>query len=383
MPAQSPAAKTMPMAKDTPATSNTILFAAVAGVEASQLLQSLATPVLALDGENQIRYANAAALQFLRVDAVGRALSEFMPADSPLFSLLAQARSEKASVADREMTIESAALGRRMIAIDVAPLAERAGWVTLSLQERSIAGRLDEALNRRGTARAMGTLAAVLAHEVKNPLSGVRGAAQLLESSLDEPGRNLTRLICEEVDRIVALVDRMEMFADERSLDRKPVNIHKVLDHVRQIAEPGFARGRRLVCDYDPSLPAVLGNRDLLIQLFLNLVKNAAEATAEEGGVITLTTRYQLGVRLSDSDGGGRHLPLAVSVQDNGPGIDEALRPRLFEPFTSGKPGGKGLGLALVAKIVADHGGLIEVSSEPRRTQFRVLLPMATEGDDA
>lgn len=372
-----------PMAKDTPAAKSTIVFAPVAGVEAGQLLQSLATPVLALDGENRIRYANAAALQFLGADAIGRALNDFIPADSPLFSLLAQARSEKTSVSDRELAIESAALGRRMIAVDVAPLAERAGWITLALQERSIAGRLDEALNRRGTARAMGTLAAVLAHEVKNPLSGVRGAAQLLESGLDEPGRNLTRLICEEVDRIVALVDRMEMFADERSLDRKPVNIHKVLDHVRQIAESGFARGHRFVCDYDPSLPAVLGNHDLLIQLFLNLVKNAAEATAEEGGVITLTTRYQLGVRLSDSDGGGRHLPLAVSVQDNGPGIDEALRPRLFEPFTSGKPGGKGLGLALVAKIVADHGGLIEVASEPRRTQFRVLLPMAAEGDDA
>lgn len=383
MSAQSPSVKTTPASKSTPATSNTILFAPVPGVEAGQLLQSLATPVLALDSDNHIRYANAAALQFLGVDAIGRALGDFMPADSPLFSLLAQARAEKASVADREMAIESAALGRRMIAIDVAPLAERAGWLTLSLQERSIAGRLDEALNRRGTARAMGTLAAVLAHEVKNPLSGVRGAAQLLESGLDESGRNLTRLICDEVDRIVALVDRMEMFADERSLDRKPVNIHKVLDYVMQLAEPGFARGRRFVCDYDPSLPAVLGNRDLLIQLFLNLVKNAAEATVEEGGVITLTTRYQLGVRLSDSDGGGRHLPLAISVQDNGPGIDEALRPRLFEPFTSGKPGGKGLGLALVAKIVADHGGLIEVSSEPRRTQFRVLLPMAAEGEDA
>jgi two-component system nitrogen regulation sensor histidine kinase GlnL len=383
MPAQSPSVKTTPAAKETPAARNTIVFAPVAGVDAAQLLQSLATPVLALDGENQIRYANAAALQFLGVDAVGRGLRDFIPADSPLFSLLAQARADTTSVADREMAIESAALGRRMVAVDVAPLAERAGWMTLALQERSIAGRLDEALNRRGTARAMGTLAAVLAHEVKNPLSGVRGAAQLLESGLDESGRNLTRLICEEVDRIVALVDRMEMFADERSLDRRPVNIHKVLDHVRQIAEPGFARGRRFVCDYDPSLPAVLGNRDLLIQLFLNLAKNAAEATTEEGGVITLTTRYQLGVRLSDSDGGGRHLPLAICVQDNGPGIDEALRDRLFEPFISGKPGGKGLGLALVAKIVADHGGLIEVSSEPWRTQFRVLLPMATESDDA
>jgi len=357
--------------------------AANPGVDTGQLLQSLATPVFAVDEGNLIRYANAAAAQFLGVEATGRALADFIPADCPLFSLLAQARGEGTSIADREMILESSSLGRRMVAIDLSPLAERAGWIAISLQERSIAGRLDEAISRRGTARAMGTMAAVLAHEVKNPLSGVRGAAQLLEPGLDEAGRNLTRLICEEVDRIVALVDRMEMFADERSLDRAPVNIHRVLDHVRQIAESGFARGRHFVCDFDPSLPAVLGNRDLLVQLFLNLVKNAAEATAGEGGIITLSTRYQLGLRLSEPDGGRRHLPLVIGVQDNGPGIDEALRARLFDPFTSGKPGGKGLGLALVAKIVADHGGLIEVFSEIRRTQFRVLLPMAAESEEA
>ena len=354
-----------------------------AGVDTGQLLQSLAMPILAVDRNNRIRYANAAAAQFLGVASIGRPLSDFIALDCPLFSLLGQARVEGTSVTDREMTIEGSALGRRLAAVDVAPLADWPGWMTIALQERSIAGRLDEALNRRGAARTMGTLAAVLAHEVKNPLSGVRGAAQLLEPGLDEAGRDLTRLICEEVDRIVALVDRMEMFADERSLDRAPVNIHRVLDHVRQIAEPGFGRGRRFVCDYDPSLPAVLGNRDLLIQLFLNLVKNAAEAASEDGGVITLTTRYQHGLRLAEPDGGRCHLPLMIGVQDNGPGIDEALRPRLFDPFASGKPGGKGLGLALVAKIVADHGGLIEVTSEPRRTQFRILLPMARAEEGA
>ena len=360
-----------------PARAPALVFAPVTGVDPGQLLQSLAMAILAVDGENRIRYANAAAAQFLGVASLGRPLADFFSSDCPLFSLLGQARSEGANVAVREMTIASSALGRRLVAVDLAPLAERPHWMTITLQERSIAGRLDEALNRRGAARAMGTLAAVLAHEVKNPLSGVRGAAQLLEPGLDESGRGLARLICEEVDRIVALVDRMEMFADERSLDRMPVNIHRVLDHVRRLAETGFAHGRRFVCDYDPSLPAVLGNRDLLIQLFLNLVKNAAEATSGEGGVITLTTRYQLGLRLAEPDGGRRHLPLMIGVQDNGPGIDEALRPRLFDPFASGKPGGKGLGLALVAKIVADHGGLIEVASEPRRTQFRVLLPKA------
>jgi two-component system nitrogen regulation sensor histidine kinase GlnL len=360
-----------------------LAFAPATVIDAGSLLQSLALPVLAVDPGNEIGYANSAAAQFLGAAPAGRPLEDFLPADCPLFSLLAQARADQASIADREMTIEAPALGRRVLAVDVAPIADRPGWLSVVLQERSLAGRLDEALKRRGAARAMGTLGAVLAHEVKNPLSGVRGAAQLLEPGLDENGQGLTRLICDEVDRIVALVDRMEMFADDRPLDLGAVNIHRVLDHVRKLAETGFGRGRRFVCDYDPSLPPVLGSRDLLIQMFLNLVKNAAEATEEDSGVITLSTRYQSGLRLAGPDGGGRHLPLVISVQDNGAGIPEALRQRLFDPFASSKPGGKGLGLALVAKIVADHGGLIEVTSEPRRTQFRALLPMAALEDNA
>jgi len=360
------------------ATAPALLFTQLAEVDGNQLLQSLPLPVLALDADNRIRYANAAAAQFLGLAPLGHRLEEIFPEDSPLFALIDQARADSTSVADREMAVEAPALGRRLIAVDVAPLAsDRPGWLSLTLQERSFTGRLDEAINRRGATRAMGTLAAVLAHEVKNPLSGVRGAAQLLEPGLDDAGRRLTQLICEEVDRVVDLVDRMEMFADERPIEFQPVNIHRVLDHVRRIAEAGFGRNRRFVCDFDPSLPPVLGNRDLLVQLFLNLVKNAAEATEEEGGVITLSTRYQVGLKLSEPDGGGRYLPLMITVQDNGIGIPEPMRQRLFDPFASGKPGGKGLGLALVAKLVADHGGLIEMASEPRRTQFRILLPKA------
>jgi two-component system nitrogen regulation sensor histidine kinase GlnL len=247
------------------------------------------------------------------------------------------------------------------------------------LQERTIADKMDRQLTHRGAARSVIALAAMLAHEIKNPLSGIRGAAQLLEQGANEDDRTLTRLICDEADRIVKLVDRMEVFGDERPVEREPVNIHVVLEHVKRLTHSGFARHIKFVEEYDPSLPPVLGNRDLLVQLFLNLVKNAAEATEEGSGVITLSTRFQVGLKLSEPDGGGRYLPLMVTVQDNGSGIPDAMRHCLFDPFASGKPGGKGLGLALVAKLVADHGGLIELASEPRRTQFRVLLPKAVE----
>jgi two-component system nitrogen regulation sensor histidine kinase GlnL len=221
-------------------------------------------------------------------------------------------------------------------------------------------------------------MAAMLAHEVKNPLSGIRGAAQLLEQSAGPGDRELTRLICDESDRICALVDRMEVFSDQRPLEREPVNIHEVLNRVRLVAQSGFARHVRFVEDYDPSLPAVHGNRDLLIQVFLNLVKNAAEAVSGQGGEIQITTAYQHGVRLAVAGSDSRvHLPLVVSIIDDGEGIPDELGQHLFDPFVTTKHNGTGLGLALVAKVIGDHGGVIEFESQPRRTVFRVCLPMA------
>jgi two-component system, NtrC family, nitrogen regulation sensor histidine kinase GlnL len=225
----------------------------------------------------------------------------------------------------------------------------------------------------------------MLAHEIKNPLSGIRGAAQLLEQSASDDDRSLTRLICEEADRIVKLVDRMEVFGDERPVEREPVNIHVVLDHVRRLAQSGFGRHIRFVEEYDPSLPLVLANRDQLVQVFLNLVKNAAEAIGEGAadGEIAITTAFRPGVRLSLPGAKSKvSLPLEFCIKDNGPGVSDDLMPHLFDPFVTTKPTGSGLGLALAAKIVGDHGGIIECESQPRRTVFRVLMPMFT-GDDA
>jgi two-component system nitrogen regulation sensor histidine kinase GlnL len=248
--------------------------------------------------------------------------------------------------------------------------------VVVTLQEHSIARRIDDQLVHRNAARSVTAMAALLAHEVKNPLSGIRGAAQLLEQSVEEDERELTRLICDEADRIVALVDRMEVFSDDRPLKREPVNIHEALEHVRRIAQNGFARHVRFVERYDPSLPPVYGRRDLLVQALLNLVKNAAEAVSADDAEIVLSTGYRQGVRLTAPSGDRLELPLVIAVGDNGPGIPEDLRTHLFDPFVTGKAGGTGLGLALVAKIVGDHGGVIEFDSEPRGTVFRLMLPM-------
>ena len=360
--------------------------------ESAALLAALPVPVVALDADNRLRYINNAAEQFLGVSAATATqlwLGDFVAQDSPLFLLVDQVRQHDARVADHDMALEGPRLKRASIAVQGAPLPEEPGAVLLVLQDATAARALDRQLTVRGAARSVAGMAAILAHEVKNPLSGIRGAAQLLEGSVAESDRELTVLIRDEADRIRALVDRMEAF-DERPVEFGAVNIHRVLEHVRRLAQTGFAASIRFSELYDPSLPPVHGNRDQLVQVVLNLVKNAAEAIVNDmkpgGGVahgeITLLTGFQQGVRLAvPGSEARRHLPLFVTVRDNGPGIPEDIRPHLFDPFVSGKPSGSGLGLALVAKIVSDHGGLVEVESRPGRTDFRLMLPMVDDED--
>ena len=354
------------------------------------LLAALPVPVILLDAANRIRFINHAAEQFLGVSAAAATqfgLADFLAGDNPLFLLVDQVRQHDARVADHDMALEGPRLKRMNIAVQGAPLAEEPGAVLLVLHDATAARALDRQLTVRGAARSVTAMAAMLAHEVKNPLSGIRGAAQLLEDGASPGNLELTRLICDETDRICALVDRMEAFSDARPVARGPVNIHRVLEHVKRLAEAGFGRNVRFVERYDPSLPPALGNRDQLVQVFLNLIKNAAEVVSPGDGEIVLQTSYQHGVRLALPGGATPlRLPLVVSVQDNGSGIPEDIRPHLFDPFVTTKVNGTGLGLALVAKIVGDHGGVIEFDSQQGRTTFRVLLPVAAsslEGDDA
>jgi two-component system, NtrC family, nitrogen regulation sensor histidine kinase GlnL len=346
------------------------------------ILNALVSTIMVITNDDIINYLNNAGEQLFQGSAshlTGQNLNCLIPADSPIFAVLKQVKNSGTAVSEYSLHLETPRISGHLVDIYASPLPDRPDFVILAIKERSIAATIDRQLTHRGSARSVSALAAMLAHEVKNPLSGIRGAAQLLEDNASDEDKELARLIRDETDRIVSLINRMDIFSDGMPFDHKAINIHQVLNRVRKLGESSFAKHVNFVENYDPSLPFVLGNNDQLVQVFLNLIKNAAEATSSSGGEIILTTAYKHGVRFALPGSNSRvHLPLKISIQDNGEGISEDIRGYMFDAFVTNKPEGSGLGLALVAKIIDDHGGIIELESHPSRTIFHVMLPMDT-----
>lgn len=334
-------------------------------------------PAFVLNKDNTFLTCNSAAESFSGTSVKqlrGRGLSSVVGQGSVLQNVVDQARSNAVSVVLHGIEISWADQLPRINDLHATNITD--GQVLLLLHPRGLAEQMDRSLTHRSAARSVAGMAAMLAHEIRNPLAGINGAAQLLAMSVTNEDQELTTLIQDEIRRIGRLVDRMEQFGDLRPAQREAVNIHGILDRVKRAAEVGFANHVRFIEEFDPSLPPVSGDADQLSQVFQNLLKNAAEATPKVGGTITIKTAFRPGVRLQMPGQKSESLPLEVTITDNGVGIPPDLINDIFDPFVSSKAAGTGLGLSLVSKIIVDHGGVVECTSEPGKTKFKVLLPI-------
>ncbi|RVT84464.1 PAS domain-containing protein [Rhodobacteraceae bacterium CCMM004] len=353
-------------------------------VLAETVWASMPVPAFVVDAEDRLCDVNAAAELFLNASArsvTGVPLFDRLAIDAPLDDAFARVRSDHAQLFINTVDVSGGNRPPQQCNIQIAPMIGMPGHVLVIMEPRQIADRLGRAGAIKSSARSAIGMAEMLAHEIKNPLAGITGAAQLLSMNLQNGDRELTDLIVAESRRIVALLDQVEQFGNLAPPHLRAINIHDLLDRARKTAAVGFAAHMKLLEDYDPSLPATRVDGDQMLQVFLNLIRNATEAAGPEGGTIRLRTFYDVSLRMRRKDGTGAKLPLQVEIIDDGPGLPPEIAADIFEPFVSGRDNGTGLGLALVGKIVSDHDAWISVESVPGRTVFRLSLPLAPKED--
>jgi two-component system nitrogen regulation sensor histidine kinase GlnL len=344
------------------------------------LWAALPIPGLVIDADDRIEAANPAAETFLNASArvlAGVPLLDRLAIDAPLDTAFARVRAGHGAVFVNDVEVTTGARPPVACSVQVGPVQDLPGRLVVLVSPREIAERMGRVGTVRSAARSAIGMGEMLAHEIRNPLAGISGAAQLLAPGLAAGDRALTDLIVDETRRIVRLLDQVEQFGRLRPPRLRAVNLHDVLDGVRRSAEVGVAAAMTFVADFDPSLPPALADPDQLAQVFANLIRNAAEAAGPGGGTIRLRSYYDAALRRRLPDGSGAALPLTVEVIDDGPGLPAEIAAEIFEPFVSGRVNGTGLGLALVSRIVSDHDGWIAVDSGPGHTVFRVSLPVA------
>ncbi|RBI85073.1 PAS domain-containing sensor histidine kinase [Rhodosalinus halophilus] len=349
-------------------------------IDEAAIWGALPVPGLVLDGGDRIASVNSAGESFFNASAralLGQPVWDRLYVDAPMEESFRRARENGTPLFVNDVDVGTGDRPPVQCNLQIAPLGEPEGAMILVISPRELAGRLTKSHSVKSAAKSAIGMAEMLAHEIKNPLAGITGAAQLLSMNLGGEDLEFTDLIVAETRRILKLLEQVEQFGNTKPPAMQPVNIHDVLDRARRSALLGFGAHMTIVEDYDPSLPLAHGDPDQLLQVVLNLLKNASEVADPKGGKIRLHTYYEHSFRLRRADGDGQSLPLQVEVIDDGPGLPADLEGDIFDPFVSGRENGTGLGLALVSKIVSDHGGWISVSSVPGRTVFRISLPRA------
>lgn len=345
--------------------------------DSSALWASLPVPAFLIDAWDKIADVNAAAEGFLNTSRralLGQPVWDTLAIDAPIESAFARARVQGTPLFVNDIDVGSGSRAPLQCGVQVSPLQGQDGTMLMMVTPRELAGRLTQNHSSKSAAASAIGMAEMLAHEIKNPLAGITGAAQLISMNLSGEDLELTDLIVSESRRIVKLLEQVEQFGNLSEPDFKPVNLHDVLDRARRSALLGFGAHMTISEGYDPSLPMAWGDADQLLQVVLNLLRNASEASDRKGGNIHIRTYYEHSFRLRRSDGTGKLLPLQIEICDDGPGLPDKIKDDIFDPFVSGRENGTGLGLALVSKIVSEHNGWISVSSVPGRTVFRLSL---------
>jgi len=341
---------------------------------------SLPVPALLVDDADCILDINPAAEGFLLTSAKaihGQPVFDRLMINAPLEEAFARARANDSTLFVNDVDVGTGDRTPLHCNVQIAPMQGQPGVMLFLISPRELAGRLTQSHSVKSAAKSAIGMAEMLAHEIKNPLAGITGAAQLLSMNLSAEDVELTDLIVSETRRIVKLLEQVEQFGNLSTPDFRAINIHDILDRARRSALLGFGAQMKIIEDYDPSLPAALGDPDQLLQVMQNLLKNASEAAGPLGGTIRLHTYYEHSFRLRRASGAGESLPLQIEVIDDGPGLPPEIADDAFDPFVSGRENGTGLGLALTAKIISDHSGWITVESVPGRTVFRISLPLA------
>ena len=347
------------------------------------VLESFPDIILIIDKENKVLFVNSAAEDFLylsRGKILGKRLDKFFFKDSPLFDLLKKVKSHSDVIRDEEFYLASIRSKKNLFSAQVSGVTNYPGVRVIRLQEKAITKEISQRFQSIHAGQSLSVMSKVFAHEIKNPLSGIRGAAQLLEDKIPGEDLDLTKMIRDEVDRICRLVDKIDVFNGDYFFLKSELNIHKILEHVKTISLNGFAKRIIFEKNYDPSLPAIAGHEDQLIQAFLNLIKNSSEALGNKEGRILLKTLYSHPSRTASNGSAYDDLPIVVEIHDNGSGISKAILNSMFDPFITTKKTGSGLGLSVASKIISDHGGTIEFTSKPGETICSVRFPINSKG---
>jgi two-component system nitrogen regulation sensor histidine kinase GlnL len=345
-----------------------------------EIIQSHPVATLLIDRGGVILFVNAAAEQLCnigRAAMVGRVIDDVIGMDRSFRQRMNDPAAPALFAHRAEITLG----GRRSVFVDMqlVPYGRSGHRILTLVPSQREADLMGGAIGRSG--RAAGAAASMLAHEIKNPLAGIKGAAQLLARKADASGERFTTLICAEVDRITTLIDQMEYFSRGQPIACGPVNLYQPIHQAMETARARQFPGIGFVEDFDPSLPLVHGNHDALVQILLNLITNGCEVLAgRDDGIVRIATAYRHGLSIDNGDGRGRiALPIEVSVSDNGPGVPADIRGDLFDPFVTTKREGRGLGLALVAKLARDMGGTAQHLRDGDWTRFRVHLPAVSK----